>query len=58
MAWGKSHSRVRLRNSGIEVKDITLFRHIIDEDISGIYDGILLPSYEEMKADKKICRQL
>ena len=42
-------------NSGIEVKDITFIPGTVykTKDISGIYDGILLPSYEEMKADKK-----
>ena len=48
-------------NSGIEVKDITFIPGTVykTKDISGIYDGILLPSYEEMKADKKkLCRQL
>lgn len=42
-------------NSGIDVKDITFVAGTVykTKDISGIYDGILLPSYEEMKADKK-----
>ncbi len=41
-------------NSGIDVKDITFIPGTVykTKDLSGIYDGILLPSYEEMKADK------
>ena len=38
-------------NSGIEVRDITFIAGTVykTKDISGIYDSILLPSYEEMK---------
>ena len=37
--------------SGIEVKDITFIAGTVykTKDISGIYDGLLLPSYDEMK---------
>ncbi len=40
--------------SGIAVKDITFVAGTVykTKDISGIYQGISLPSYEEMKADK------
>jgi len=40
--------------SGIAVKDITFVAGTVykTKDISGIYQGITLPSYEEMKADK------
>ncbi len=40
---------------GIAVRDITFVAGTVyrTRDISGIYDGILLPSYEEMKAEKK-----
>ncbi len=42
-------------NSGIDVKDITFVAGTVykTKDISGIYDAIQLPTYEEMKADKK-----
>ncbi|HBA69088.1 MAG TPA: YgiQ family radical SAM protein, partial [Lachnospiraceae bacterium] len=38
-------------NSGISVKDISFIAGTVykTKDISGIYNGILLPSYEEMK---------
>lgn len=41
-------------NSGIAVKDITFIPGTVykTKDISGIYDSQLLPSFEEMKADK------
>ena len=41
-------------NSGIAVKDITFIPGTVykTKDISGIYDSLTLPSYEEMKADK------
>lgn len=41
-------------NSGISVRDISFIQGTVykTKDISGIYEGILLPSYEEMKADK------
>lgn len=41
-------------NSGIDVKDITFVAGTVykTKDISGIYDTVLLPAYEEMKADK------
>ena len=41
-------------NSGIDVKDITFVAGTVykTKDISGIYDTVLLPTYEEMKADK------
>lgn len=40
-------------NSGISVKDITFIAGTVykTRDISGIYHPILLPSYDEMKAD-------
>lgn len=42
-------------NSGIDVKDITFVAGTVykTKDISGIYDAVQLPTYEEMKADKK-----
>ncbi len=42
-------------DSGIAVKDITFIRGTVyrTKDISGICNGITLPSYEEMKADPK-----
>ncbi len=41
-------------SSGISVKDITFIRGTVyrTRDISGIYQGIVLPSYDEMKKDK------
>ncbi len=38
-------------NNGIAVKDITFIAGTVykTKDISGIYDGLMLPSYEEMK---------
>ena len=41
-------------NSGIDVKHITFIQGTVykTKDISGIYKGENLPSYEEMKADK------
>lgn len=40
--------------SGIDIKDITFIPGTVykTKDISGIYDPVLLPSYEAMKADK------
>lgn len=40
--------------SGIAVKDITFIPGTVykTKDISGIYQGIVLPSYEEMKAER------
>ncbi|MCH5344238.1 MAG: YgiQ family radical SAM protein [Acetatifactor sp.] len=42
-------------NSGIAVKDITFVPGTVyrTKDISGIYNGIMLPTYEEMKAEKR-----
>jgi len=42
-------------NSGIAVKDITFIQGTVykTKDTSGIYDGIELPSYEEMKDDNR-----
>ncbi len=42
-------------NSGIAVKDITFVAGTVykTKDISGIYDNVILPSYEVMKADSK-----
>lgn len=42
-------------SSGIDIKDITFIDGTVykTRDISSVYSGILLPSYEEMKADKK-----
>ena len=42
-------------NSGIEIKDITFIAGTVykTKDISGIYNGISLPSYEDMKRDNK-----
>ncbi len=41
-------------NSGIDVKHITFIQGTVykTKDISGIYKGEILPSYEEMKTDK------
>ena len=41
-------------NHGIDVKDITFIPGTVykTKDIDGIYDSVMLPSYEEMKADK------
>lgn len=41
-------------NSGIEVKHITFIQGTVykTKDISGIYKGEILPTFEEMKADK------
>ena len=41
-------------NSGINIKDITFVAGTVykTKDIEGIYDKIILPTYEEMKADK------
>lgn len=43
-------------NSGIDVKDITFIPGTVykTKDISGVYDGRLLPSFEEMKAEKSL----
>ncbi|MCM1044921.1 MAG: YgiQ family radical SAM protein [Candidatus Gastranaerophilales bacterium] len=40
--------------SGISVRDITFISGTVfrTKDLSGVYDGITLPSYEEMRADK------
>ena len=42
-------------NSGIDVKDITFVRGSVykTKDISGIYDPIMLPSYDEIKESKE-----
>ncbi len=42
-------------NSGISVRDITFVAGTVykTKDISGIYEPIMLPSYEDMKADSK-----
>ena len=42
--------------AGIAVRDITFVPGTVykTKDISGIYEGIILPSYEEMKADKSL----
>lgn len=42
-------------NSGIKARDISFIPGTVykTKDISGIFEGITLPSYEEMKADKK-----
>lgn len=41
-------------NSGMDIKDITYIPGTVfkTKDISMVYDPIILPSYEEMKADK------
>ena len=41
-------------NSGIDVKHITFIQGTVykTKDVSGIYKGEMLPSYDEMKADK------
>ena len=46
-------------NSGIPVKDITFVPGTVykTKDIEGIYDSVMLPSYEEMKADKSLYAQ-
>ena len=43
-------------NSGIDVKDINFVPGTVykTKDISGIYDTIELPTYEQMKADKSL----
>lgn len=43
-------------DAGIAVRDITFIPGTVykTKDISGIYQGIPLPSYEEMKADKSL----
>ncbi len=43
-------------NHGIDVKDITFIPGTVykTRDIDGIYDSVMLPSYEEMKADKAL----
>lgn len=43
-------------NSGIDVKDITFVQGTVykTKDISGIYDSIELPAYEQMKSDKTL----
>ncbi|MBR4085287.1 MAG: YgiQ family radical SAM protein [Lachnospiraceae bacterium] len=43
-------------NSGIAVKDITFVQGTVykTKDITGIYDSIELPGYEQMKADKTL----
>lgn len=43
-------------NSGIAVKDITFIAGTVykTKDISGIYDSLLLPSYESMKEEKDL----
>ena len=43
-------------NSGIAVKDISFIPGTVykTKDTEGIYEGITLPSYEEMKADKSL----
>lgn len=40
--------------AGLNIRDITFIAGTVykTKDISGVYDGILLPSYESMKADK------
>lgn len=40
-------------NSGIDVKDITFIAGTVykTKDISGVYDSLVLPSYDEMKED-------
>lgn len=42
-------------NSGISISDITFIKGTVykTRDISGIYDEIILPDFEAMKADKK-----
>lgn len=42
-------------NSGIDVKDITFIKGTVykTKNIDGLYENILLPSYDEMKLDKK-----
>ncbi len=43
-------------NHGIDIKDITFIPGSVykTKDIDGIYDSVMLPSYEEMKADKAL----
>lgn len=43
-------------NSGIAVKDISFIPGTVykTKDTDGIYEGIILPSYEEMKKDKSL----
>lgn len=42
-------------DNGIAVRDITFVQGTVyrTKDISGIYDGIMLPSYDEMKAEPR-----
>ena len=42
-------------NSGIDIKDLTFIRGSVykTKDLSSVYDYIMLPSYDEIKADKK-----
>ncbi|MBR5248510.1 MAG: YgiQ family radical SAM protein [Lachnospiraceae bacterium] len=43
-------------NHGIDIKDITFIPGTVykTKDVDGIYDSVMLPSYEEMKADKAL----
>lgn len=43
-------------DSGLDVRDITFIRSTVyrTKDISGLYQPVLLPSYDEMKADRKL----
>ena len=43
-------------NSGIAVRDITFIRGTVyrTKDISGIYQPVMLPGYDEMRADKAL----
>lgn len=43
-------------DSGIDIKDITFIRGSVfkTKDLSAVYDYIMLPSYDEIKSDKKV----
>lgn len=42
-------------NSGIDIKDLTFIKGSVykTKDLSSVYDYIMLPSYDDIKADKK-----
>ena len=42
-------------NSGIDIKDLTFIRGSVykTKDLSSVYDYIMLPSYDEIRSDKK-----
>ena len=46
-------------NSGIDIKDLTFIKGSVykTKDVSSVYDYIMLPSYDDIKADKKTYAQ-